>query len=218
MSKIRTTLLAAAVLLAGCGGGGDAAPAGAVAAGAAGGAAAQATRLYAGVANTAARFNDAFGNPQVREYQLEVLVQVSAPLVAQFSQQIETNPVHFSVGPLSNAAIAAEGLYTIVSSVISFQGSPSSELLVQYWNIQLNGNQIAGTLANPQNALALSPNLINLPQALAGSLLVGVPFAIGAGSQFAGSVTEQEVRLRVEGNAIDGAHPFVSEIVAARAN
>jgi hypothetical protein len=177
----------------------------------------QETRIYVGTASTAAQFPDAFGRPQIANYSIPVAIEVGPPLLAQFSGQVENNPFHFSVNPASAQAIGQEGLFTILSAGISFQGSPTNELMVQYWSFVLNGDSFSGELTQAQNALSLTANLINLPQDLSGGLLVPFTFGLAQGTRLAGTMTADQIVFRVEGNTLDLAHPFVSEVVANRA-
>ena len=173
-------------------------------------------RIYLGTAKTQAQSVDVFQRPIVQQYQRQVLITISAPLQAQVAKQVENNPFHIRLEPSSAAAFQEEGQYSILSAGISFQGSLSSELLVQYWTLTRNGTAIGGSLVNPQNALAVSANLINLPYALPGGIFTPFVYAMAQGTSFTGTMTDQEIRIQVQGNAIDGAHPFVSEVVAVR--
>jgi hypothetical protein len=176
----------------------------------------QESRTYLGTAATVAQIPDVFGTPRIVNYSIPVAIEVGPPLVAQFSGQVEDNPFHFSVNPTTAEAIGQEGLFTILSTGISFQGSPSSELLVQYWSFIQTGEQFSGELRQPQNALSLTSNLINLPQDLSGGLLVPFTFGLAQGTRLAGLMTPDQISFRVEGNTLDLTHPFISDVVANR--
>jgi hypothetical protein len=177
----------------------------------------QEKRIYVGTASTKSQFPDSFGRPRIADYAIPVAIEVGPPLVARFSGQQENNPFHFSVNPASAQAVGQEGLFTILSAGISFQGSPTNELLVQYWSFVLNGDSFSGELTQPQNALSLTSNLINLPQDLSGGLVVPFTFGLARGTRLNGTITAEQIVFRVEGNTLDLAHPFVSEVVANRA-
>lgn len=177
----------------------------------------QEKRIYVGTASTASQFPDSFGRPRRANYAIPIAVEVGPPSLARFSGQQENNPFHFSVNPASAQAVGQEGLFTILSAGISFQGSPTNELLVQYWSFVLNGDSFSGELTHPQNALSLTSNLINLPQDLSGGLTVPFTFGMARGTRLTGTMTAAQIVFRVEGNTLDLAHPFVSEVVANRA-
>ena len=178
----------------------------------------QKPRIYQGTVITRAQSVDAFGAPYVREYQGQVQIEVSKPLEAPNAGQREDNPFHFSVSPYPLSATGEEGHFSLLSAGINLQGSLTGELLIQYWQLSRTGNSISGTLTNPQNSLAASANLINLPHHIPGGagFTIPMPFAISQGTAFSGTLTDQEIQIQVEGNVIDGVHPFRSAIVAKR--
>lgn len=173
-------------------------------------------RVYQGVASTAVSFSDALGHTQIRHYATPVAIEVSPPLRAPVAAQVELNPFHFSLGHAS-PGIAEEGLYTIHSADIIFQGS---ELLVQYWRFVEDGKSFSGELIQPhvQSQSPLSPtgNLIFLPPDPGSGFPVPYPFGLARGTRLTGTMTSDHISFRVEGNATDHAHPFISEVIATR--
>lgn len=105
-------------------------------------------RLYRGTATTQAQIVNALGQPFIRHYQEEVEIEVSKPVEAYHSKQKENNPFHFTINPYPKVT-HEEGQYSIFSAKILFEGSISSELLIQYWHLNHTGNSISGTLTDP---------------------------------------------------------------------
>jgi hypothetical protein len=177
----------------------------------------QVFQTYEGVASTTVQFTDALGQTHIRNYLIPVAIEVCPSLQTQATTQTERNPFHFSVKPAFLGAIAEEGLYTIVSAAIIFQGAES---LVQYWRFVGSGTSFTGELTLPHtqshNPLSPTVNQINLPPAPRGGFPIPVAFPLTQGTRLAGTMTTDHLRFRVEGNTTDRTHPFVSEVTATR--
>jgi hypothetical protein len=226
----RLAAVVSSCLLVACGGSGESGPrSDAVAASEAAATAAATTAtaaiavgqeeaVFVGQAHTFAYVTDVYGNQFLKYYPQQIAVWVLPPRVAQISGQREDNPFHFLVGPPDNSvnSLMQEGVYTINSAVISYQGYLSHELLVKHWHMAWDGFNFTGVLLDPGNALALTSNLINLPAPLGGGIWYPNPYGMAPWTKVFGTMTADEIRFRLEGNTLDFAHPFASEVAAAR--
>jgi hypothetical protein len=165
------------------------------------------------VASTAVRLTDTLGQTHTRNYAISVAVEVSPPLRAAVSGQVELNPFHFRVDPAFPGATAEEGLYTIVSAAVIFQGSES---LLQLWRFAERGTSFSGELVQPPSPLSQVGNQINLPSDQGSAFPVPVSFPLARGTRVTGTMTSDNLHFRLDGNTTDGRHPFVSEVTATR--
>jgi hypothetical protein len=169
-------------------------------------------RTFQGVASTSVRFTDQLGQTRIRNYATPIVIDIAPPLRSAASGQVEINPFHFSVSPVSG--IAEEGLYTLVSAAVIFQGS---ERLIQFWRFIENGDTFSGELTQPDNPLSATGNLIYLPSDLSGGFPVPIAFEMARETRLTGMMTKDHISFRIEGDTTDRTHSFVSEVSATRA-
>jgi hypothetical protein len=168
-------------------------------------------RTYEGVASTSVRFIDELGQTRIRNYATPILIEIAPPLRSAVSGQVELNPFHLNIRPVSG--IAEEGLYTLVSAAVIFQGS---ERLVQFWRFTEDRDAFSGELTQTENPSAAAGNLIYLPPAPAGGFPVPVAFVLARETRIIGRMTTDHISFRIEGNTTDRQHPFASEVLATR--
>jgi hypothetical protein len=216
-----TSAVLTAALVAGCGDGGGGATTAAFTQNVS---TRQVFRSYEGVASTAVRFTDILGQTHTRNFEIAVAIEVSPPLQAPVTAQVELNPFHFRVNSVFPGAIVVEGLYTIVSAALASQGSVS---LVQFWRFVENGISFSGELIQPdfeplqpqmqpQSSLNPTGNVIFLPFDPGSGFPAPIAFPLARGTRITGTMTIDHLQFRVEGDTADRRHPFISEVTATR--
>ncbi len=130
--------------------------------------------------------------------------------------QVETNPFNLSISSsgldLGRGTPGAIAVYSALTN--------SQNLLGQSWQLQYSGNQIRGTLANANNDLtppfnASAPNYLFAGPVMLGSAPLFLASDMNAGTTLQGSLTSQELRLRLQGRS-GNVRVFVIDIVAQR--
>ncbi|MEN3366390.1 MAG: hypothetical protein V7606_3664 [Burkholderiales bacterium] len=172
----------------------------------------QTFRVYQGQALTEVRFTDAAGRMQFRKFQTPIAIEVGPPLRGPVSAQVELNPFHLRAGVVS-PGIAEEGLFTILSAAVVFQGSESVH---QHWRFVESGLTFSGELTLPRDSLSPTGNLIYLPPAPDGGFPVPVPFALARGTQITGAMTSDQISFRIHGDTEGRIHQLVAEVNAIR--
>ena len=173
------------------------------------------TRQYLGSATTQAQIVDRFGKTYQRHYKKEILITISPPIEAEVVRTVENNPFNLDIGPSSPLRVNDEGQFNILSASVHYSGSATQEEFEQYWELQTNGTSISGELVSSANLDDLSANHINLVRDI-GGLFFPSRYIMSRGTFFTGTMTEEEISIRIEGNSTEGDHPFVSDIVANR--
>lgn len=129
----------------------------------------------------------------------------------------DANPIGLTIGQTSLIGNIAPGSVRFQSA--QRFGATSPGLVLQYWNLALNGPALTGTLAQSNAAQAAAANLLAATTDLV-PCRPGFSFVnqepIAAGATITGTITETEARLRITGNTINGLRPFTAEIAAAR--
>lgn len=131
----------------------------------------------------------------------------------------ERNPINLILGQTNVAGTIAPGSVNLTSAA-RFRFSAIRSLILQYWNLAINGNAITGTLVEDQREQGAAFNLLAAHQ----ELLACQPqfgtyvnqLAIAEGATLTGTITAQQVQLRIVGQTIDTFHRFVTEITAVR--
>jgi hypothetical protein len=142
--------------------------------------------------------------------------QYTGPVVVQIDPSPDNNPI--SLGAFNTTDPRGDGQFSILSNgVINTNSGPLS---LHYWDLQLNGANLTGTLVNNFGDLSaanvnafFAPSQLGLSNSDWASAQV---FILQAGTTLSGTVTEQEVRLRIQASNQIFSRPFVADIVASR--
>lgn len=166
----------------------------------------QAPLLYLGTATTTVQLTDQFGSPLgVETYAMDVQASVAAPAPN------EVNPFQLVMESLPRFALPEPGEFSFASSIEDF-----ALRTLQAWSYQmLDAQNFSGTLIEnfEEQGFGLLFNNVKLTDPITA---VARPSAMIESSTIIGSVTDQELRFRIEGNTSDQLHPFVIEGVLPR--
>jgi hypothetical protein len=131
----------------------------------------------------------------------------------------ERNPINLLLGQTNVAGTIAPGSINLASAA-RFRFSAIRSLTLQYWNLAITGNAITGTLVQDHREEGAAFNLLAAHQELLacqpsfGTYVNQLPIAEGA--TLTGSITAQQVQLRIVGRSFDTFRQFTAEIAAAR--
>lgn len=131
----------------------------------------------------------------------------------------ERNPFNLVLGQTTVAGTTATGSLSVVSAA-RFRFSAIRSLVLQYWNLALNGTALTGTLVQDHREEGAAFNLLAAWQEVVpcqpqfGSYVNQL--AIAEGATLTGTVTPQQIQLRISGATIDTFHRFAAEITATR--
>jgi hypothetical protein len=181
---------------------------------------------YTGTLTTTIRYLTVCGTNNGDETtQLAVQVVVTPPLrptplspglPAAVGQ--EQNPLHLNVGETTVNGNLERGSISLASA-LRFGGT-SPGLILQYWNLQWDGRNITGRLAEDHREQAAAINLLSTPTELvpcqAQFGYIPNMLAIAEGATLEGTLTNDAINIRVRGVSVDGTRPFVSDIAANR--
>lgn len=170
---------------------------------------------YTGVATTTIEVSDIFGD-YVGTTRTQVSTTVTIGRVKQAGGSTESNPFNLFIGP-SPGSRNLEGAIELYSAV-PFNLQSTGDFLAQYWTFQLNGNRLSGSLTNTYVTQSLDVNFFNSRREVSEGFWNYWSYDIAAGTRIGGTVTEDEIRLRISGNSTDGSRPFISDIVVRRSN
>lgn len=130
----------------------------------------------------------------------------------------EQNPIHLNVGQTTVNGNLERGSISLASA-LRFGGT-SPGLILQYWNLQYDGQNLTGTLAQDHREEAAAINLLSSPTELVPcqSQFGFIPnmLAIAEGATIEGTLTGNAAQLRIRGVTVDGTRPFVADIAANR--
>lgn len=131
----------------------------------------------------------------------------------------ENNPINLVVGQTTVGDSLAPGS-VFLASALRF-GATSPGLILQYWNLTLNGNALSGRLVEDNREQSAAANLLSAWKEFgcfpgAGFILAN-QYDIGEGTTLTGTLTRNAVTLRIVGNTFDTSRPFVTEISSNRA-
>jgi Bacterial pre-peptidase C-terminal domain len=168
---------------------------------------------YNGVATTTIEVSNLFGN-YVGTTRHQVSTTVTIDRVKQARGVNESNPFNLVIAP-SPGARNQEGAVELYSAVpFNIQNG----FLAQYWTFQLSGNRLSGALTNTYVNQSLDANFFNSRREVSQGFWNYQSYDVAAGTRIGGTVTANEIRLRISGNSTDGSRPFVSDIVVRRSN
>jgi hypothetical protein len=131
----------------------------------------------------------------------------------------ERNPFNLILGQTTVAGTTAAGSLSAVSAA-RFRFSSVRSLILQYWNLAFDGTNLSGTLVQDHREEGAAFNLLAAWRELApcqpqlGSYVDQL--AVAEGATLTGTVTPQQVQLRISGRTIDTFHEFVADIAATR--
>lgn len=131
----------------------------------------------------------------------------------------ENNPINLVLGQTNVAGSTAPGSISLASAA-RFRFTPINSLILPYWTLTLNGTALTGTLTEDNREQAAAFNLLAAHQELVacnpnfGTYVNQLDIAEGA--TLTGTVTPQQVQLRIAGRTFAGFHHFVAEITATR--
>lgn len=99
-------------------------------------------------------------------------------------------------------------------------GATSPPLVLQYFALAFDGTAFSGTLVEDHREESAAANLLShAVELVACRPSLGVfnnQSAIAEGARISGTITDQAVRLHVEGNTTETTRPFVADIAAVR--
>lgn len=184
---------------------------------------------FSGSLSTTVRYFSFCANQFVgsETYQLQnVRVSVRAPLrPTPLSPDLppaagnENNPINLVVGQTTVGDSLAPGS-VFLASALRF-GATSPGVILQYWNLTLNGAALSGRLVEDNREAAAAANLLSAWKEFgcfpgAGFILAN-QYDISEGTTLTGTLTRNAVQLRIVGNTFDTSRPFVTDITANRA-
>ena len=118
----------------------------------------------------------------------------------------EDNPINLQLGQTTVAGTTAPGSISIASAV-RFRFTSINSLILPYWALAINGTAISGQLTQDHREEAAAINLLAAHVELAPCFPQHGTFvnqlAIAEGATLTGTITEQTVQLRIQGNTID---------------
>lgn len=158
-----------------------------------------------GIATMNVGLVNVYGQSQgFQTYQTNVAVIFNDPLDGR-----ETNPFHLSIQ--SEPLINNPGEFSI-SSALSFTQVTAGDVFLQYWTYEstgdANGIYFAGELTNNQTSLALATNGITIPVEIAPNLVMPYYLSMANGTTIEGELSPTGVRILIQGNTTNLAHPF----------
>jgi hypothetical protein len=99
---------------------------------------------------------------------------------------------------------------------VRFRFTPINSLILQYWNLSLNGTALTGRLADDHTGEAAAFSLLGVRFFDGVTCTLPTQLAIAEGTTLTGTVTQQSITLRIVGNTNDTFHAFTAEITATR--
>ena len=143
-----------------------------------------------------------------------------SPIATSASEVKENNPFHLSISTDIEPDNPLDGDLGIISAYTHLSMEREC-LLMQYWTFTQKGNRINGRLSDAHGDLSYAQNILWAWTEIAsgygdeGYEMV-MPYPIGTGTTLSGTVSQQQVRLRIKGSTVNTLHPFVADITATR--
>jgi hypothetical protein len=151
---------------------------------------------------------DVFIEEKTYTYNSQVFIK--PPLSS--SDITESNPFSMHIYPNRISGMDNEG-YLDFSSALIFTVN-AGYVLLQYWNITLNGNQLSGTLTDTHSAEATALNMIWAWDDIAG-IRMTMPFAMANGTTLTGTISKKSISLIITGQSINTYRRFRWQVNAA---
>lgn len=149
---------------------------------------------------------------ETKEYTYDSYVFIGPPKKTG-NTIVETNQFNLQINPDRNINVDEEGHVDIISGQL-FTVS-TGEVLLQYWNYSLAGQQLTGTLTDNHVAEACAGNILWAWDDVAG-IKMTLPFAIANGTTVNGTITGDQVSLTFTGQSQDTYRKFSCQINAIR--
>ncbi len=178
-----------------------------------------ASREYAGKMTITITYLDPEGNFQRKNsfQHNDVKVFVGPPRRA--GSMVDSNPISLTFG--SNTSQSAEGQLSVGSAEAYTDVRDKVSVVLQYWKLELDGNELSGTLTDNHTAEgAALPNHLNAIKEIVpgrpnlGSLVFA--HSLAKGTRLEGMIDDDAIRLNIEGNVSEQSKPFAAEVVARR--
>lgn len=178
---------------------------------------------YRGAAVSVIEDVDLFGNVVgVRQFQQPIRVDID--VVESNEGIVEQNPFRLVVESDPQTRVPEEGQMVLKSSVLAPVPDDAGPALLQFWQMNFNGEELVGQLLDTHQAesAAVANSFFSQVQ-VAPNLNIGVPVAciMNQGTVLQGTVNDNQVGLRIEGSGscVGASAPkrFVIEVGAARA-
>lgn len=158
-----------------------------------------------GIATMNVGLVNVYGQSQgTRTYQTNVSLIFDKPL-----DDRETNPFHLTIQ--STPLVNNPGEFSIYSAM-SFTDNTGDNVFLQYWTYQAESRAdsviFAGELTNNQTSVALATNGITIPVEIAPNLVMPSYLSMANGTTIEGELSDTGVRIWIQGNTTNLAHPF----------
>ncbi|MEA1921203.1 MAG: hypothetical protein U9N63_00950 [Pseudomonadota bacterium] len=147
-----------------------------------------------------------------KQYHYSVYIFTKAPL--KIGSISESNPFNISIYPNRDSSNVKEGYIDIRSAALCSVNT-FRDLLLQYWNLTLNGEKLSGTLADTHSAEASAANLLWAWEDIAGLKTI-LPFPIAVNTTIQGIISDTGLKLSIQGETTDTYRKFVVKIVGQR--
>lgn len=177
-------------------------------------------RNYKGTANTTIRYYDY--DPYTakdiftgeKHYQYTVLIFTKSPV--RIGSIVENNPLNLSINPDRNSG-GEEGHIDICSAYV-LDSPRIGKVLLQYWTLDLKEESISGTLTDTHIAEASAMNLLWAREKPSPGFKITWPFPIATSTTLQGTINNNELTLKIEGESTNTYRKFVTKIVAEKYN
>ena len=147
-----------------------------------------------------------------KQYHYSVNVFTKAPL--KIGAIRESNPINISIYPNRDSSTVKEGHIDIKSAALCTVNS-FSDLLLQYWNLTLNGEKLSGNLEDTHIAEASAANLLWVWEDIAGLKTI-MPFPIAVNTTMQGVISNTGFKVTIQGETTDTYRKFLVKIVGQR--
>jgi hypothetical protein len=171
---------------------------------------------YYGLGTTTIGVLDPFSKEviSVDSFQVNIRGKVRAPLAEEGF--VESNPFYLSI---DSPQAGSQGAFSLFSSLIwPYQGSLYG---LQHWTLQYDGSQITGRLTLTDQGEALKANQFDSIQFdstkdFGVGLAFDFSYPMDVGTTLQGTLTSNEIRLRIQGLDTSRTRAFISDIVVQR--
>jgi len=174
-------------------------------------------KQYNGIATTEIEYyeynpyTDLYDFIEKKIYVYEIYVFITDPLISS-NFTTETNPFHISIYPKRNNSISEEGHIDISSSLL-ITSSLGGNVLLQYWVIDSNGNNVTGTLTNTHSAEAAAVNMIWAWKDIVGFKMT-MPYSMANNAKLNGEINQDNISLEIEGESVCTSRKFKTVLTA----
>ncbi len=124
-------------------------------------------------------------------------------------------PFHLSVYTDQDPADPQDGEFWLYSSGIT-RAMWSGCTMLQYWDLKLKDNLLIGNLTDTHAAEGVVPNRLWATVLMPGGTEMVWPYPFAKGASLSGSISNKEVKLRIEGGSTDFTRLFKIDLTARR--